>query len=1142
MRHFRTALAATAASITMAAAMVAPVHAQDTTSSIRGSVTSNGSPVAGASIEVVNVGSGARSTATTDASGAFTVNGLRPGGPYTVSVKANGYNDYQVTDIDTIVAQVFELPVELAAADQGEAIVVTASRLPGAQSISQGPATVLSSSQIANIPTINRDIRDLARRDPFARLDDSPGGGRAISFAGQNARYNRFSVDGVPITDNFGLNTDGLPSRRSPIPLDAIGQFQAKVAPYDVREGNFQGGAINIVLRSGTNDFQGTGFYAQTNDELSGSRTKPGPGVPTGKVKLPNFKTENYGAELSGPIIRDRVFFMIAGERVRGGRPLPEGTDTQNAGTVIGGVTQAQVDQISQIANDRYGYDTGGVLNSSGDKDDRIVGKIDANLSDTQRFSLTGTYAKDTINNNGSNTFTTTPTGLGLASNAYKLGNQLYTGVAQLNSEWSDSFSTEVRGFYKDYKRIQDPLLGRGFAQVQVCTAPTSDRATGVGTSNDLSTSCQVPNGTVSFGPDISRQTNALTSKTWGGLVQGRLTMNDHDLRVFASYEDTKVFNSFLQRSSGDYYFDSIADYVANNAQRFRYGNAIPSNVPDDAAAAFRYQAYTFGAMDTWRFNNLLNISYGARYDLYGGNSLPALSQTFFNRTAGYVFPDGTVSDQFTNQAYLSGRGIFQPRFGFDYKPLPRLSIRGGVGIFSGGTPDVYVSNSFSNTGILTNSIDIRQNNNSISYTGTTVPNAQAILNGVDPSTVPGVANTILNGAALSTTAPPTTNALDPHFKIPSQWRATLSANYDADLGPLGDHWRFGANLFYSAVRDQVFFTDLRVRPNGLLTPDGRQRYTPVTAFADTNSDILLTNSSKGRSYVGVVSVDKNFDFDLSTSFSFTYQDIKDQNPATSSTAGSNYAAGVSLDPNGPAYGVSNDEVKYAFKYSLTYDHAFFGDYKTTFALFGETRIGRPYSYTFRDTGTRSSVFGTIGTGTRYLMYVPTGMNDPLVSFDTAANAAAFDAYVDANGLKKYRGKIAPRNGFNSPWFTRLDLHLAQELPAFINSKARFQIFADVENFTNLINKKWGQIREFAFPYTISPVQVQCLTAPVATGTTPTSGQTAANAGQACTQYRYKPNQTGPADSTGATFVAPTDTIYANQSLYAIRVGVRVSF
>ena len=243
----------------------------------------------------------------------------------------------------------------------------------------------------------------------------------------------------------------------------------------------------------------------------------------------------------------------------------------------------------------------------------------------------------------------------------------------------------------------------------------------------------------------------------------------------------------------------------------------------------------------------------------------------------------------------------------------------------------------------------------------------------------------------------------------------------------------------------------------------------------------------------------------------------------------------MSLDPNGPAYGVSNDEVKYAFKYDLTFERAFFGDYKTTIGLFGETRIGRPYSFTFRDTAARSSVFGTIGAGTRYLMYVPTGINDPLVSYASASEGALINAYIDSTGLAKYRGKIAPRNKFNSKWFTRIDLHLSQEIPTGIG-KSRITLFADVENFTNMLNKKWGQIREYAFPYTVSPVQVTCLTAPVATGTAPGTAA-AANAAAACAQYRYIANQTA-----GGAFTAPTDTIYSRQSLYSIRVGVRFSF
>jgi hypothetical protein len=1101
------------------AALIAPaaVQAQETTSTIRGTVTSGGAPVPGAIVEITNVPSGTRSVVNTDASGSFNASGLRVGGPFTVRVTAPGYTDTTVTDIFTVIAQAYDVPIELAADTTGEAdIVVTASSIPNAGTISQGPATLLTADDIENVASLNRDVRDLMRRDPFARLDDTPGGGRAVSFAGQNARFNRFSVDGVPVTDNFGLNPDGLPTRRSPIPFDAIGQFQTKVAPYDVREGNFQGGAINAILKSGTNEFHGTGFYAYSSDELTGKETKAGPGVPTGRVTLPNFTFENYGGQIAGPIIPDRLFFMVAGERIRAGTPIPEGTPGNNAGTVVPNISDAALSQVQSIAQSRYGYDTGGVLNDSADKDDRLVAKLDANLSDSQRASLTYIYTKDSIRFN-QNTFLTGITGLGLESNGYVSTNRLHTGVFQLNSDWSDSFSTEVRAFYKDYKRGQDPILGRGFAQFQVCTAPTSDRATGTPTANDLSTACQPGNGVISFGPDISRQSNSLTSRTFGGLVQARLTRDNHDLRIFAEYQDTKIFNLFLQRTAGDYYFDSIADFQAGNAQRFRYQNAVPSLDPNDAAARFRYQSLTFGIQDTWDITEDLTLAYGARYDLYGGDSRPAFNQTFTNRYG------------FTNQAYIGGRGVFQPRIGFDYKPTSDLSFRGGVGIFAGGSPDVYVSNSFSNTGFLSNSIDIIQRNNG-TFTGNGVTAAQgtAILTNVDGDTIPATANQVLTNVASSANAP--TNSLDPDFKLPSQWRATLSTDWTPEFDNfLGGGWTFGADFLYSAVRNQVFFTDLRVRPTGLLTPDGRTRYTPITTFTDNQSDLFLTNTKKGRSYIAVARIAKTFDFGLSAFASYVYQDVKDQAPATSSTASSNYGNGAFFDANGAAYGISNDEVRHNFKYNLTFERAFFGDYKTNITLFGETRIGRPYSYTMQDTAARSTVFGTIGNGARYLLYVPTGVNDPLVSYDSVNTQNTLDALINSTGLRKYRGEVAPRNAFNSKWFTKLDLHIHQEIPTGLGD-SRVTLFADIENFTNLINKNWGQIREYQFPYTIPAVRVQCLQAPVPTGTAPGAAAVTSTA-QPCAQYRYlSPNS------------APTDSIYSRQSLYSIRVGARFTF
>jgi hypothetical protein len=292
-----------------------------------------------------------------------------------------------------------------------------------------------------------------------------------------------------------------------------------------------------------------------------------------------------------------------------------------------------------------------------------------------------------------------------------------------------------------------------------------------------------------------------------------------------------------------------------------------------------------------------------------------------------------------------------------------------------------------------------------------------------------------------------------------------------------------------------------------------------------------------------VARIEKSWDFGLETRFSFTYQNVKDQAPATSSTAGSNYTNGAFLDPNGAAYGISNDAVKYQVKYDVTYSHAFFGDYKSTIALFGETRIGHPYSYTFQDFGgTRGSVFGVTGvssgtgiSGNRFLMYVPTGLNDPKVSYSSADFGNAVEAFINSSGLDKYRGRVAPRNAFNSKWFTRFDIHLAQEVPVPGWAKSRVTLFADIENFTNFLNKNWGQQREYVFPYNSPVVRVQCLTAPAATGT---NGTVAGGTSQACAQYRYS----AVGGTTTGPFVTPADQVYVNQSLYAIRVGVRFSF
>ncbi|MFC3713309.1 TonB-dependent receptor domain-containing protein [Sphingoaurantiacus capsulatus] len=1072
------------------------VYAQETTGTIRGSVSdSAGNAVANATVTVKHTPSGTTSTSTTNNEGAFNAAGLRVGGPYEVTVASSGLET--VTDTVPSISAGAPARLEVTLFSAAETITVTGSRQSSSIQLAAGPATVLDQEAIEGVASVNRDIRDLVRRDPFATID--PTNSRTVEIAGQNGRLNRFSVDGVQFSDDFGLNNGGLPTSRGPVPYDAIEQLTVQVAPYDVSEGDFQGGAINVVLRSGTNDFSGSAFYTYTDDSLTGNKSKYAVTAtnPNGDINL-KFDSKQYGGLLAGPIVKDKLFFMVGYEKLKESDPFDDGVGPGFANQVPG-ITEAQVAQVTQIAQTVYGYDTLGLIQNAVEEDEKIVGKLDWNVADDHRVSLT--Y----IRNVGTqqfqqNTFLTPPQALGLQSNGYELAEEVNSGVLQLNSQWTDTFSTEVRASYRDYNRDQTPFGGRDFAQFEVCLDPTSVGA---------ATSCG--GSRLFFGPDVSRQSNDLNTETMSFDFTARKQAGDHTFKGTVGYTNVDVYNLFLQRSLGDVYFDSIAAFQARSAGRVRLGGAVPSLDPADAAALFSTSTYTFGLQDEWDILPELQVTYGARFDLYDSGDTPSANPNFLARNG------------FSNRETFKGRSAFQPRFGFNWQAADNIVIRGGAGIFAGGTPDVFLSNSFSNTGLLTNQVDINAANCVASG------NTCGALTGVTGRSFPTSLTSFLttNVASLAT-AP--VNAVDPDLKVAKQFRATLSGKYAADWGgTFGDGWTFGVDLLYGEVINGYTYTDLRSVPIGTL-PDGRTRYGPRGGVATTNQDLLLTNSSQGRSMIGVVSVDKEWSPSLNTGVSYTRSDIKDTNAITSSTAGSNYGNNAFLDPNFAAYGTSAYQIRDQYKFSVDYNHAFFGDYKTRFSLFGEYRSGRPYSVVGIDRSSgRSAVLGTVGNGGRGLLYVPTAGTDALVSFASAAQQTAFDNLVTQLGIEKFRGRIIPKNTQTAPDFFKVDLHFGQEIPAFVG-KSRVELFADVENFLNILNSDWGSLRQVAFPQTAGIVDVQCLTAPVATGTTPTTAQIATLPTQACAQYRY------------SAVTAPIEGFQSRQSLYQIRVGAKFKF
>lgn len=1097
--HIRHYLAASVAAISFAATMAAPAYAQETTAAVRGSINSASGPVVGASVQVTHEPSGTVFRTTTNTDGSFAANGLRIGGPFTVLIEADGFESASVSDLFLEAGTPFRLPVTL---EEQAAIVVTASAVSGTLETSTGPITALGREEIEGVASINRDVRDLARRDPFANIDLS--NSRTIEIAGQNGRLNRFSVDGVGFGDDFGLNNGGLPTNRGPVPLDAIEQFSVKVAPFDITEGNFQGGSINVVLRSGGNKFRGGAFFSYTDDSLTGDSTR-GVGVNL------TLESKQYGGVLSGPIVKDKLFFMVAYERTEESLPFDSGPQGQGFAAPIPGLTQAQIDTVTNIAKTVYNYDPLGVIRNADETDEKLAIKLDWNVSDDHRASFT--YLRSVGNNSFQRNTSTSPTSpsIGLFSTGYQLTEEVNSGVFQLNSSWSDNFSTELRVRYSDYNRGQIPFGEKTVGQIAVCADPVSGGSL-------LACSVGVPR--VIFGPDQFRHANELNTENLGVEFKASLTAGDHNFKFLAGYTDLSTFNLFVPNSLGVYYFDSIADFQNRRAGSLILQNAVPSLDPDDGAANFASQTYSFGIQDDWQVTDDLTVTLGARYDLMGSADRPPLNPNFVMRH-GY-----------NNRETFAGKGVLQPRFGFAWNATDRLIVRGGVGIFAGGSPNVFLSNSFSNTGQLTNQINIDRNT---SAAGCSVPATVAgaaticsdALNNVDLSNFDASVTNFLTTNTASLAAAPV-NAVSPDLKLARQLRATLSLDYEADLGPLGDGWLFGANFLYGDVIQGYTFTDVRSVQIGTL-PDGRPRFGNLPGTTGNNQDLLMRNDPRGRSYIGVLRFEKKWDFGLNIGGSYTRSDVKDVNAITSATASSLYNSNAMIGANGATYGRSIYSIRDSWKFNLGFKTQLFGDNDTRFNLFGEYRSGRPYSLTMSDLGGgRLPVFGTVGTNGTPLLYVPT-LGDARVSFDTAASEAAFNALVTNLGLEKFRGKILPKNSQTSPDFFKVDLNVSQELPLFVGN-AKLKLFADVENVLNLIDSDWGALRQVGFPQLASVVGVQCLSAPVATGTTPGAGVVNTASTQNCAQYRYSGVRN------------PNINLVTRQSLYGIRVGVKVSF
>ena len=1024
MTHRNRARLSTLSLALIVALAAAPAFAQSTSAGIGGQVVgTDGAPVAGADVTIVHVESGTVSRVTTDASGRYNARGLRVGGPYTITATKAGSGTDTESNVFLSLNQVNTVDAQLNAdvTTLQSVQVVATGDYDMFSSTKMGTGSNVTRDQIDAFPSIERNLQDYARLDP--RVVQTDKSRNEISVGGQNPRYNAIRVDGVSTNDAFGLESNGLPTPRQPFSMDAIDEISVDVANYDVTISGGTGGVINAVTKSGTNEFHGSVYGLYRNNDMVRENEDGS--------KFSGFDDEKtYGMTFGGPLLKDKLFFFVNYEKYEQAAAGPTFGPVGSGASNIVGITPDDIAEVKRIAQG-YGFDAGDYAVGGADTTGEEYGlKIDWNITDGQRFSFRyGTsdqsvaqfpdFFDDTIS---------------LSTHAYQRDYKFDTYTAQLFSDWSTSFSTEAKVSYRDYSAVRTPTAN--LPEVEV----------------------RFDDNSILFGTEENTHVNVLETQTWNVFFAGNLFLQDHTLKFGFDYEDNDIYNLFGRRTNGVYRFNSAADFEAGRASFYQLFYPAEGNL-DNMAAIWGLKNLGVFVQDTWTVNDNLTLTFGLRWDKPSVGDEPKFNQAAFDAFG------------FDNSSTIDGNDLIQPRFGFNYTfdSELRTQLRGGIGLFQGAAANVWLSNPFTNTGF--GYTDYRFSSGFPATAPCMQPGQQCFS--ADPASQ---IDLIPPGSRAGTQA---IDFVDPALGQPSIWKANLA--FDKELpwaGIVGS-----AELVLTNVKEGIYYQHLNLGDPTRVGPDGRPMFWNAAGYdparwnqfgsnpsggasvrnrngaLSTFSDAIIARpTSKGESQQFTVSFTKPFnDSDWYWMLAYTYTNAKEVSPLTSSTSGSQWGNNSTFDPNEEVSATSNYEIPNRFTGALSWRHAFFGDYKTSVSMFYEGRNGRPYSYVFDNDANGDGRFGND------LLYIPAGPGDVL--FGSAEEEAAFwDFAANDDYLSEHMGGVATRNGARSSWVNQFDLRFSQELPGFFGGH-KSEVWLDVLNVGNLLNKDWGRIEEVGFPF-----------------------------------------------------------------------------
>ena len=1019
--------------------------AQVTTSSLAGKVEADGEDVVGAYVEAKHVPSGTSYRAVTNAKGMYTINGMRVGGPYEVTIKYIGFETKTVKNITLELGETYNLKTALNEDTQVMDEVLVQAKGSKFSFEKTGASTNISNQQMLEMPTVNRSITEFTRLSPY--------GGNGLTFQGNDGRTANFTVDGANFNNNFGLSSS-LPGGGNPISIDAIEEMQIVISPYDVRQTGFIGGALNAITKSGTNTFKGSAYVYHRNENMRGDAVAKTP-IESAREK---DRSTTYGFTLGGPIVKNKLFFFVNGELIKtptvATRWRASENGVGNEALYLSYATANDMQRVSDFVKEKYGYNTGSYTSFPADIDNKkMLARIDWNINDKNHLAVRYNYTNHNTWNtpnassmDGGTRSAFSRIGLysmSYANSMYSLNNRVHSASVDLNSRINNQLSNQ---FLATFSKLDD-VRGSDSSEF-----PFIDIHDGTNTTTQY----------MALGYELFTWNNAVHNTV--ATIKDDITysLNRHKIMAGLNYEYQMADNQYMRNGTGYYRYKSVDDFINGATPEvvcltYGYdGETCP-------AARVTFNKAGIYAQDEWQATDKFKLTYGLRVDgLFFSNKDLMTNQAIYD-----LDYNGRHIDTGT---WPSGNISVSPRVGFQWDILgdKSLKLRGGTGLFSGRIPLVFFTNMPTNSGMVQYQAQIgpstsynrlpdavKANYSSVadvlaSFRGGLVTDANG------KATVAALQNKLAEMGYPMTvspkdgTVPSSISAVDPNFKMPQDWKTSLALDYSLPVS-------FPLTISAEAILNKTVNTST-ISDWSMMDAEGFARWNGADArpiypsdFRTSTKAFVLENTHKGYGWTASLSVNaRPWDF-LSIMAAYTKSAKKELTSMPGSAAESAFTYvptvngpnniklhnAINLTPNRFIASVTGHD-RSSNHYSLIYE-TWNGGYNYSYMLANDMN-GDGYNYD--------------------ALYIPTDeeVQNGKFRFATEDDKTRFMDYVHGNSyLKKHQGEYAEAYSVYNPWVHRIDISYKHDFKLKVrNSMNKLQLGFDLKNLMNLFNSSWG--------------------------------------------------------------------------------------